>query len=309
MRYAKTKNGKPKSENTSSTAWTNSDTRHSAASLHVRSSLFALSLLALAASSASAQEAMYTAAATMPGPGSYALRQQIHFWQFGSNPNDGSEDHSMVELHNALAIGLDRGIALNLAAPVSWDRKTFTDESIEDDEGWGFDDLEASLKLRVYQNDSGGINTVRAALIGGLRLNTDDQLYASPFVSGVVTVVHGRHGFNQEVGFTLNPNGLSPDDNMGGDGPSDAVHFNSAYVFRVFPDRFKSDTVGAWYATIEMNGLYETSGDTELRWSPGFMYEGRRWGFEIMAQFPLYQDVNHRAELDWAIGVGWRYLF
>jgi hypothetical protein len=269
--------------------------------------VLALAILPLA--HARAQEAMYTAAATMPGPGNYVLRQQVHFYRYGSSPASGSERQDVLELHNALAIGLDRGIALNLFAPVSWDRENFADPTVNDDESWGFDDLEANLKLRVYQSDTGGINTVRAALIGGVRANTDDQFTLSPFVAGVVTIVQGRHGFNQEVGFTLNPDSLSETDNMGGDGPSDAIHFNSAYVYRIIPETYQSDTVGAWYTTIEMNGLYETNGDVELRWSPGLMYEGRRWGFEIMAQFPLFQDVDHRAELDWAVGVGWRYLF
>jgi hypothetical protein len=46
-----------------------------------------------------------------------------------------------------------------------------------------------------------------------------------------------------------------------------------------------------------------------MRLSPGLMYEGRRWGFEIMAQIPLANRVRSRAELDWAIGVGWRLIF
>ena len=37
--------------------------------------------------------------------------------------------------------------------------------------------------------------------------------------------------------------------------------------------------------------------------------ERREFGFEVMAQFPLYHHVRERAELDFAIGVGFRFLF
>lgn len=39
------------------------------------------------------------------------------------------------------------------------------------------------------------------------------------------------------------------------------------------------------------------------------MYEGRRFGFEVMAQFPLWNELDERAELDLGIGMGVRFLF
>ena len=95
----------------------------------------------------------------------------------------------------------------------------------------------------------------------------------------------------------------------GGEGPDDALAFNSAYVYRIDPPAYTADSQGAWYVTAEINGLYETSGDVELRWSPGLMYEGRRFGFEVMAQFPLWNDLSERAELDLGLGMGVRLLF
>ena len=97
--------------------------------------------------------------------------------------------------------------------------------------------------------------------------------------------------------------------NFGGEGPSDALWFNSAYVYRFYPAAYSSDSNGAWYLTTELNGLYETNGDVELRVSPGIMYEGRRFAFEAMAQLPLWDDVDHRAELDFGFGLGFRLTF
>ena len=46
---------------------------------------------ALGAAAASAQEAMHTQAATMPSPGTFVLRQMLHYTEFGSNASAGLE--------------------------------------------------------------------------------------------------------------------------------------------------------------------------------------------------------------------------
>jgi len=154
----------------------------------------------------------------------------------------------------------------------------------------------------------------RAALIGGAHIASgDDKDFSTqsvnPYLGAVVTIVRGRHGFNQDVFYHLNTTGSGYDNTEGGMGPADAFRANSAYVFRLFPERFTSQSTGAWYATCELNYLYETNGDQDLRWAPGIMYEGQEFAFEVMVQLPLWDDLSERPELDFAVGVGFRFAF
>lgn len=263
---------------------------------------------------ATAQEAMYTEAATMPSPGTFVLREQVHYVKYGAHPVRGTRSTQDIEWEQSLSVGLARGLALRITSPAVWRRDEFPSASGRDDQSdKGLEDFQAQFKWRVYQDDSGGIDTLRIALLGGAAIASgDDHDFSSgtvnPEVGAVLTKVWGRHGFNQDLLYRFNTGG-DRDGNFGGEGPDDALCFNTAYLFRVAPEAYSSETTGAWYVTAEVNGLYETGGDTELRFSPGFMYEGRRWGFEVMAQLPLWHDLDERAELDLAIGIGIRLLF
>lgn len=267
-------------------------------------------LAAIAVAPATAQEAMYTEAATMPSPHTWIWRQQFHYMRHGSHPVSMMAKSEEYESLTTLAYGLDRGLALYLDIPVVAMAEEHMDERRWDH---GVPDLDLTLKWRFHQSDTGGVDTVRGAFLGGARFASgDDRDFSSqsvnPHVGGVITVVRGRHGFNQDLIYTFNTGGTR-EANMGGDGPDDALAFNTAYLYRVIPARYTSESTGAWYVTAEVNGLYETNGDLELRWAPGFMFEGRRFGFEVMAQFPLHHDLDERAELDLAVGVGIRVLF
>lgn len=265
-----------------------------------------LLLLAGLATPALAQEAMYTQAATMPSPHTWIYKPMFHYWRYGSDPNSNDVQTDRFESGHNLAYGIDRGWAAYVDVPVHVDVTEFADGSEETD--FDVDRIEANLKWRFTQNDSGGIDTVRAALIGGAEFSVEEEFSINPKIGGVVTVVQGKHGFNQDAFYILNTGG-DREDNFGGEGPDDALTHSSAYVYRFWPDAFQADSRGAWYTTIELNGIYETGGDYELRWAPGVMYEGYRWAFEVMAILPLYQDVEDRAELDLGVGFGFRFSF
>ncbi|MGQ0628576.1 MAG: transporter [Phycisphaerales bacterium] len=274
--------------------------------------LGAFAAIGLLSAPALAQEAMYTNAATMPSPGVFIVRPQLNYNEYGLNPTDGTRSTYEIEAVTSVQYGLARALSLTVEVPAFHETTVATDGSKQTDRGVPAIDL--MLKYRFYKNDSGGIDTVRAAVIGGASLPSGDDNESAansvnPHIGAVVTIVRGRHGFNQELDFKLNTNGEGVDNKSGGEGPADALRFNSAYLYRIIPDRFTSTSTGAWYVTLEMNGLYETNGDTELRWSPGLMFEGRDFAFELMAQFPLYDGVRHRSELDLSLGVGLRFTF
>jgi hypothetical protein len=276
--------------------------------------LASISISSLAAP-AFAQEAMYTEAATMPSPGTYVLRQQITYFKYGLHPHRGSESTEETVFENSLTAGLARAFSLRLTVPAAWRREEPGPDypSGEDGRDQGVENLDLMFKWRVYQSDTTGIDTLRAALLFGASVPSgDDHDFSTgsvnPAIGAVLTRVWGRHGFNQDFIYRFNTGGDFAS-NMGGDGPDDALKFDTAYLFRIAPTEYTEHTTGAWYATAEINGLYETGGDTELRFSPGFMYEGREFVFQIMTQFPLWHDLEDRGELDVAIGVGVRFLF
>jgi hypothetical protein len=258
------------------------------------------------AAPALAQEAMYTVAATMPSPNTWIYKPMVHYWRFGSNPNTTDTSTDVFETVHNIGYGLDRGWAACLEVPARFEISDQAGGGEETDAG--IESIEATVKYRFTQSDTGGIDTLRAALIFGADVAVDGDIAVNPKVGGVITIVRGRHGFNQDAFFILNTGGDKAD-NFGGEGPDDAFSHSTAYVYRIWPEAFQAKSRGAWYTTIELSGLYETGGDYELRWAPGIMYEGYRWAFECMAQLPLYQDVRDRPELDFGFGFGFRFSF
>jgi hypothetical protein len=260
---------------------------------------------------ASGQEAMYTAAATMPSPGVVLLREQVHYLRFGSHPRTDVERTEDIEWMTSIDAGLARGVSLRLDVPVKVRRQELEDGSTDRDRG--VEDLGVLLKWRVLKQDTGGVDTLRVAILAGADVASgDDRDFSSqsvnPRLGGVVTLVRGRHGANADITYKMTTGG-DRDDNQGGEGPADAIFHNLAYLYRIAPARYRSNSIGAWYATAELNGIWETNGDYELRFSPGVMYEGKRWAFEAMVQLPLYRDLDERAGLDLAVGLGLRITF
>jgi hypothetical protein len=265
---------------------------------------------------AAAQEAMYTEAATMPSRGTSVFRTQFNFSRYGSEPataNSPAIDHTdKFDITNTIQYGLARAVSIRFEFTPVWE--TEHHKGGGEDSDHGVSDFDATLKWRIYKEDTGGVDTLRVALLGGAYFASgDDKDFSTqtvnPHVGAVVTIVRGRHGFNQDVHFQLNTTGSGYDNTEGGMGPADAFRANSAYLFRIIPDRFTSESTGAWYVTAELNYLYEANGDMDLRWAPGIMYEGQRFAFEIMAQLPLWDRLNDRPELDFSVGIGFRFSF
>jgi hypothetical protein len=269
--------------------------------------LTAISLALLPVSAATAQEAMYTAAATMPSPGAVIVREQFHWYRYDDNPSDGSTRTDRYEVLSSFAFGLVRDLSLNIDVPVEVKDRRFPDPLTSQNDTT-ITEVDVTFKYRFLRQDPGDIDTLRAAVLFGASVNTEDDYVVNPHAGVVVTKVFGRHGFNAELHFMLNTGG-DPGDNYGGEGPHDALATNLAYLYRIDPPAYTSTTTGAWYVTFELNHMYETNADSELRLSPGLMYEGRRFGFEVMAQFPGYQDLDERPDLQFGVGVGVRLLF
>ena len=267
---------------------------------------FLLVVLALA-SPAAAQQAMFTDAATQPSSGVFLIRTVGMYERF-EDDNDLGLDRQIDDytLRTTLFYGVTREFALNLVQPVR--------ERAGDDAAFGFDDTMLMAKYRFYTNDFGPIDTARFSLIGGASVPTGVDAFTSdsvdPMLGGVFTLITGRHGFNADALYRFNSGDEDDAYVRPGSGPYDALRLDANYLYRLYPSQFNAaNSGGSYYAFAEANGMYETSGDTEVLLAGGLMYEGSDIALEFGVRLPVYSEVDERPEERLGIGFGVRLLF
>jgi hypothetical protein len=257
-----------------------------------------------------AQEATNTPAATQPSVGKWYLREKVQVVGLGKDPETGDRGARKVISTTTLTRGLTRNLSASVELPVTHSTEKKADGASE--RGLGLNDPSVSLKWRPYQRDLSPVDSVRLALYGGLELPAGSGGFGSnsvdPFAGAVLTAILGRHGFNQSISYKLNTGGRSAGSRPG-DGPGDALRYDTAYLYRVFPAVYSAETTAATYLTLEMNGQYETNGDNEILLGPGILYEARTYALEASAGFPVVRDVQDRAKTDLAVTLGFRLLF
>ena len=274
----------------------------------------------LLASSAFSQEAPNSDAATLPSPGVFVFRQQFRLTEFDKNdPLGHNRDVTEYQLLTRLSYGIAKDLSVTLDAPVSLRR---IDESLSTDytDDFGLDDGLISLKWRPIKFDTGPIDTTRIAFTLGTYLpwGNPSKESGSPFSSGsfdpvvgvVMTSIRGRHGVNLGARYRLNfgdpDDGSHPEPTGPGMSHADAIYADASYVYRLYPQAFTADHSDGVYFTAELNGVYETNGDTEVLASPGLMYETQNFTLETGLQLPAYQKVDNRLSVDWVFVFGVR---
>ncbi|MBC7833571.1 MAG: hypothetical protein H7Y88_00540 [Phycisphaerales bacterium] len=263
------------------------------------------------ASSASAQEAINTPAATQPSEGKLYLRQKLQFARYRDDPSP--EDRAVDEYiaTTNLVYGIARNLSASIDLPVVYSVED-SGATGETDRTLGTNDLALSFKWRPLQWDLSPVDSVRLAVFGGSELPTGSGDLGShsfdPFVGAVVTAILGRHGFNQSLQYKFNQ-GSDEFNIRPGDGPADAVRYDTAYLFRLSPAEYTAETTAATYLTLELNGLYETNGDNEVLMGPGILYEARTFALEASLSLPILQDVDERPETKLVLTLGFRVLF
>jgi hypothetical protein len=295
------------------------DTRRS--SRAPSSGLLPLALLSLAAP-LGAQEAIQTDAATQPSVGTFVVRQQVRFTSYKNDPALHENIDSEWESRTSLSYGITPNLSITASLPLLLRDRLVGPATPPERETttFGVGDIPVMLKYRVYRSDTSPVDTIRFSLMGGAELPSFDRPFSSesvdPIIGAVLTTIRGRHGFNQAVQYKFNTGGAvhsHPHDRRygmaPGDGPADALFYDSAYLFRIAPTEYAVDTFAATYAVLELNGVYETNGDNEILLSPGLLYEARTWAGEISFQFPIVQDVDRRPEVRYSIVAGLRFLF
>ncbi|MCE7973732.1 MAG: hypothetical protein DYG92_05295 [Leptolyngbya sp. PLA1] len=257
------------------------------------------------------QEATSTPAATQPGVGKWYLRERVQYIKLGDDPSPEDREMDKVVATTALTCGITRELSATLTLPMALSIEDLAGSS-GSDETFGAGDTSLSLKWRPLQWDLNPVDSVRVAVFGGVEAPTGTGDLGShswdPFAGVIFTSILGRHGFNQAVSYKFNSGG----DAFGavaGDGPDDALRYDSSYLFRLDPAVYSAQTTAATYLTFELNGLYETNGDNEILFGPGILYEARTFAVEATVGLPIVRDVDQRPETDLVITLGFRVLF
>jgi hypothetical protein len=153
-------------------------------------------------------------------------------------------------------------------------------------------DVDGSLRIkqRIWQRDSGPIDTWRASVQAGIAW----PAHADPGArAGLVsTTIRGRHGFNAQIDW----NDAAP--------PAERFAVNAAYLYRWYPARFSSASAGAWYSMIESLHHFSGSGAHAPEWAVGALYEARRWAAEIS-----WRTGDRLVREQQAVALGVRYLW
>jgi hypothetical protein len=274
--------------------------------------ILALGIALLApAGLAFAQEATNTPAATQPGVGKWYFRERLQYFKLGDDPSPQDRDIDKIVATTALSYGITRELSATLTLPLTL---SFEDPAASDgtDTEFGAGDASLSFKWRPFQWDLNPVDSVRVAFFGGVEAPTGTGDLGShswdPFAGVVFTSILGRHGFNQAFSYKFNTGG-DEFNTVAGDGPDDALRYDTSYLFRLDPAAYSADTTAATYLTLELNGLYETNGDNEILFGPGILYEARTFAAEATIGFPIVQDVDHRPSTDLMVTLGFRILF
>ena len=268
--------------------------------------LCAIGVIALLGTETFGQASALSDAATQPAKGRIAWREQARYERYdlmGSDVDQWTIDTRII-------YGVRKDVSLTFNLPTILRDRASVVGGIGDQEGLG--DASLMLKWRFWQHDPAPVDTNRLALIGGLRLPTGTDGLSTggwdPFLGLTFTRVDGRHGINASVRYTVSTDGLAAPISAG-TGDADLLTLETSWLYRLSPSAYTSETDASLYFTVESFVDYETNGDIAWRVAPGLLYEARRWTAELSPILPVAQDIDHRAELDWGLAIGVRFLF
>jgi hypothetical protein len=280
----------------------------------MKSIVLSAGLAVMTSATALAQEAPLTPAATQPSPESFVLRTSIRYWQFDGGEPSVARDGFLLEERLRLAFGVTKEFSIEANLPIyqsSFDR-TPTTPANADLDAVGLGDLELLAKLRVWKGDLGPVDTTRLAIFAGTELPTSTVGFGSrsfdPVIGLTSTTILGRHGIGASAAWRFTTADADTP-LLPGDSIDDALTGSLAYLYRIAPEEFGAEHVGAWYAVAELLGTYETNGDRELGIAPGILYEGPRWAFEAGVILPVYREVDYRPTASFGAYLGLRFLF
>lgn len=254
---------------------------------------------------AAGQQAIFTVAPTQPSACRMTTRTLWSVESLKDDPTGRGRTGHELRMDQEFVLGLTGDLSASVNVPLRI-------RDVGDERESGLGDVELTLKHRVWQNDFGAVDTARLSVFGGTTVPTGTGEFGKetpdPFVGATFMVISGRHGFNQAVTWRFTT-GSTEERLFAGDSISDVLSVDSAYLYRLSPEEYGAETVGSLYATVELNGVYETDGDAQAFVSPGILYEAQRFALEAGVQIPVWQDVESRPESRFGVTLGVRFLF
>jgi hypothetical protein len=277
----------------------------------------------LVTASAMAQEAPLTPSATQPSPGSWVVRTTARLYTFTGGDAAVEREGFLTEERLRLALGITKELSVeanmpffqaSLEDPTPAQVAAAQSAGIEpfDTDPMGLGDLDLTLKLRLWKEDLGPVDTMRVALFAGTEIPTSTAGFGSrsfdPIVGIASTTILGRHGIGTSLSYRFTTDDAS-EALLPGDTLADLVTAQAAYLYRIAPEEFGEAHVGAWYVMAECIANYETNGDIDIDLAPGLLYEGPRFAFEAGVILPIYRELDHRPETGIGAYIGLRFLF
>ncbi|MFM7808705.1 MAG: hypothetical protein ACKPEA_12400 [Planctomycetota bacterium] len=263
-----------------------------------------------AAAIAHAQEASFTPAATMPGPGAWVSHVMTAGSTFTSTGPQGVDGYLMQ--WNAMAmLGIAPGVALEGSLPV-YNGTIGSNDPAKRIQGTGLGNLEIDCKLRLLKIDFNAIDTLRVAATVGAQLPTGTDLYGAdsvnPYLGTAMTWIAGRNGIGLSARWMFNT-GSTFDPAFATQTDASMLHTGASWLYRLAPEEYGHEHREAWYFETEMQGIYETDGSAQWSMGPGLLMEGTRFAFEFAVQLPLWENSTNRGNSAFMAMFGLRFLF
>lgn len=242
----------------------------------------------------SAQEAPLTPSATQPSPSTVLVRQQSRLYY-------GQSGLMQFSTPVAASVGIAPRHSLSL-----WTSANFSPSAPS-----GLSDTSLGWKWRIYNSDTGPIDTSRTAIISGVQVPSGTPGWSTgsfnPYIGIAHTKIVGRLGLGLALEYKQNTGSGAPNDITGLDGSDPATLLSSSALWRVSPAQYSASTLGAWYAGLEAAAIY-SGGGTSLRVGPSVMYESSSWVLELGWQlYPL--NTGSMAPVGGMVVAGLRWFF
>lgn len=170
----------------------------------------------------------------------------------------------------------------------------------------GIGDITVLAKYRFWQRDISPQETMRWAALGGLNIRSGDSDFTSnsydPILGTVFSWRKDRRRLDADLIYQFNTGR--------GDARHDALRYDVAYSYRVYPKVYAPGQTASWDAVAELNGLYLADGSHEIFLSPGLQYVTETWAFEASLQLPIVQEpADDRPETKFRLTLGLRFHF
>lgn len=262
------------------------------------------------ASIAFAQEASFTPAATMPGPGAWVSHVMVQGSTFMSTGPDGVDGY-LIQENTMAMLGVAPGVAIEGTLPV-FNGSLGSNDPSKRILGTGLGNLEVDVKLRLLKIDYNAIDTLRVAATVGTQVPTGTDGYGAdsvnPYLGSAMTWIAGRHGVGLSARWMFTT-GETFDPSFATKTNADMLHCGMSYLYRLAPAEYGHEHREAWYFETEMQGIYETDGSAQWSMGPGLLMEGTRFAFEFAVQLPLWENSNDRGNSSFMAMFGLRFLF